>query len=59
MCRDGADGTPVRYMELLMTVPASAEGTDGKLGVLEVMAKPGTAGPLQIHHKHDEAFYVL
>ncbi|MGW2052040.1 cupin domain-containing protein [Streptomyces sp. NPDC001858] len=54
-----ADGTAVWYMESLMTVLASAEDTDGKFGVLEVRAKPGMAGPLHIHHKHDEAFYVL
>lgn len=43
----------------LTTVKASAAGTSGALGVLEVLVDKNGEPPPHIHHDEDESFYVL
>jgi quercetin dioxygenase-like cupin family protein len=40
-------------------IRASAETTEGKLGVVEQIMDPGTGSPYHIHHNEDEEFYVI
>jgi quercetin dioxygenase-like cupin family protein len=40
-------------------VLASAGDTDGVVGVLDVSGPSGAVPPLHVHHREDEAFYVL
>jgi quercetin dioxygenase-like cupin family protein len=38
---------------------ATAKDTDGAYTVHESSKAPGRGAPLHVHHKHEEAFYVL
>jgi quercetin dioxygenase-like cupin family protein len=42
-----------------ITLLASASDTNGVLGAIEVAGPSGAAPPLHVHHREDEAFYVL
>ena len=42
-----------------MTVKATAASTGGAYGLLESLIAPGFSPPLHVHHREDEAFYVL
>jgi quercetin dioxygenase-like cupin family protein len=44
---------------MLLTVKASAADTGGEYTLAEVVAPPGLATPLHVHHAEDEGFYVL
>jgi quercetin dioxygenase-like cupin family protein len=43
----------------LYTVKASGEDTGGAFALIEVMVPPQSGPPPHIHHREDEAFYVL
>jgi quercetin dioxygenase-like cupin family protein len=43
----------------LFRIKAIAEATGGALGLAEAKFRPGMATPLHVHHREDEAFYVL
>jgi quercetin dioxygenase-like cupin family protein len=47
------------WFDALAVVKASAETTSGQLAVVEVTEPPGAEAPLHVHHREDEAFYVL
>ncbi len=38
---------------------ATASDTDGVLGAIEVASPGGAVPPLHVHHREDEAFYVI
>ena len=40
-------------------IKASTADTNGQLTVVEVTEPPGAEAPLHVHHREDEAFYVL
>jgi mannose-6-phosphate isomerase-like protein (cupin superfamily) len=42
-----------------MTVKATAEMTGGAFGLVESWVAPGSSPPLHVHHREDEAFWVL
>jgi quercetin dioxygenase-like cupin family protein len=42
-----------------MTMKATAATTGGAYGLIEIEIPPGFGPPLHIHHREDEAFYVL
>ena len=48
-----------RFFQQTITVLASAGDTNGVLGAVEVASPSGAAPPLHVHHREDEAFYVL
>jgi uncharacterized cupin superfamily protein len=48
-----------RSFQQTITVLASAGDTNGVLGAVEVASPSGAAPPLHVHHREDEAFYVL
>lgn len=49
----------VWYNGLLMTFLATGEETQGKFALIEAVARKGSAPPPHIHHREEEAFYVL
>lgn len=53
------EGTPVWFLDNLMVVKATAQTTNGAFGLLESIVPPGASPPMHIHHREDEAFWVL
>jgi quercetin dioxygenase-like cupin family protein len=53
------DGTQVWFLKNLMTIKAVAQNTNGAYGLLESLIAPGFSPPLHVHHREDEAFWVL
>lgn len=47
------------FLGTTMTVKAAATDTAGALTLIEQQCPPGFATPLHVHHKDDEAFYIL
>jgi len=52
-------GSSVWYMGNLFTVLAGSEATEGQFALIEMLARKGTEPPRHVHHREDEAFYVL
>jgi uncharacterized cupin superfamily protein len=50
---------PIRFFEQTIEVLASAGDTNRVLGAVEVASPRGAAPPLHVHHREDEAFYVV
>ena len=49
----------IRFFRQTITLLASAGETHGVLGAIEVASPGGAAPPLHVHHREDEAFYIL
>jgi quercetin dioxygenase-like cupin family protein len=43
----------------LAEITLSSRETGGALSVIEVTEPPGAPGPLHVHHREDETFYIL
>ena len=52
-------GEAIWFMDTLMTVKASGRDTNDALSVVEVLCPAGFGPPPHLHHRDDEAFYVL
>ena len=50
---------PVWWQGNLFTIKGRSAETGGALGLAEVSFAAGMATPLHVHHREDEAFYVL
>ena len=50
---------PVWWQGALMTLKASSYSTGGALGLVEARFPAGFGPPLHVHHREDEALYVL
>ena len=53
------EGTPIWFLGNLMVVKATAQSTNGAYGLLESWIPAGASPPLHVHHREDEAFWVL
>lgn len=53
------EGKPVWFMGTLITFKAEGETTANGFGLLEFVLPAGFAPPPHIHHREDEAFYIL
>jgi len=53
------EGNAVWFLRNHMTIKATAESTGGAYGLVESLVAPGFSPPLHVHHREDEAFYVL
>ena len=53
------EGDAVWFLRNRMTIKATAETTNGGFGLVETEIAPGFSPPLHVHHREDEAFYVL
>jgi quercetin dioxygenase-like cupin family protein len=54
-----ADPSAVWWQGALMTLKAHAGSTGGALGLVEARFPAGFGPPLHVHHREDEALYVL
>ncbi len=52
-------GEHVWFLATRMTIKATAQDTAGALGVVEARVAPGFSPPLHVHHREDEAFWLL
>jgi quercetin dioxygenase-like cupin family protein len=43
----------------LAVIKATAEDTGGQMTIVEVTEAPGAEAPLHVHHREDEAFWIL
>ena len=43
----------------LAVIRATGEDTDGRLAIIEVTEPPGAVAPRHVHHREDEAFWVV
>jgi quercetin dioxygenase-like cupin family protein len=50
---------PSRFFKQTVAILASTSDTNGALGAVEVAGPGGAVPPLHVHHREDEAFYVL
>lgn len=47
------------WFEALAVIRASADDTRGQMTIVEVTEPPGHEAPLHVHHREDEAFFIL
>jgi quercetin dioxygenase-like cupin family protein len=47
------------WLGALAVIKTTAADTNGQLSIVEVTEAPGAEAPLHVHHREDEAFYVL
>ncbi len=52
-------GEAIWFTNNLMTLKATAQSTGGAYGLLESLAPAGSGPPLHVHHREDEAFWIL
>jgi quercetin dioxygenase-like cupin family protein len=52
-------GEAIWFLDTLTTVKASGRDTNDALSVVEVLCPAGFGPPPHLHHRDDEAFYVL
>jgi quercetin dioxygenase-like cupin family protein len=50
---------PVPFFKMTIAVLAHGRDTDGALGAVEVASPRGSVPPLHVHHREDEAFYIV
>jgi mannose-6-phosphate isomerase-like protein (cupin superfamily) len=53
------DGAAYWWTGALATLKLSAEQTAGHMSLVEVLVDEGYAAPLHVHHREDEAFWIL
>jgi quercetin dioxygenase-like cupin family protein len=56
--RDG-EGEARWWFAALAEIKATAADTDGQMTIVEVTEPPGAEAPLHVHHREDEAFWIL
>ncbi len=49
----------VSYMDYLFSVLANSEETDGRFGLMEMVAPKGREPSRHLHYTDDESFYLL
>ena len=54
-----AEGQAVWYLDVLRQIKAPAAATGGQISVAEQVLPQGSSPPLHVHHREDEAFYIL
>lgn len=57
--RGREEGQSVWFLGTLVTVKATHVQTGGAFGLIEQVLPPGFAPPRHVHHREDEAFYVI
>ena len=53
------EGQAVWYLDVLGQTKAPAAATGGQVSVTEQLLPEGSSPPLHVHHREDEAFYIL
>ncbi len=47
------------WLGLLAVIKATAADTGGQMTIVEITNPPGWEGPLHVHHRDDEGFWIL
>ena len=47
------------WFAALAVIKATAADTGGQMCIVEMTEPPGSEGPLHVHHREDEAFWIL
>jgi quercetin dioxygenase-like cupin family protein len=55
----GGEGEARWWFGALAVIKATAADTGGHLAIVDVTEPPGAEAPLHVHHREDEAFWVL
>lgn len=55
----GDEGEARWWLGALAVIKATAANTGGQMTVIDVTDPPGVEAPLHVHHREDEAFWVL
>jgi len=58
MTRSG-EGEARWWFACLAEITLTAEQTGGVLSIIEITEPPGSEGPLHVHHREDETFWIL
>jgi mannose-6-phosphate isomerase-like protein (cupin superfamily) len=53
------EGQVIWFLRNRMVIKATARSTGGAYGLVESLIAPGFSPPLHVHHREDEAFWVL
>ena len=56
--REG-EGEARWWLGSLTTIKATGKDTGGRYSLVEVLEPEGTEGPLHVHHREDEGFWIL
>lgn len=54
-----AEGEALWWLGSLAVIKATAADTDGQMTIIEITEPPGAEAPLHVHHREDEAFWIL
>jgi quercetin dioxygenase-like cupin family protein len=54
-----AEGEARWWFQALAVIKATAADTAGQMTIVEMTEPPGAAAPLHVHHREDEAFWIL
>jgi quercetin dioxygenase-like cupin family protein len=47
------------WLGMLAEFKATAADTGGRMSIVQITCAPGTQAPLHVHHREDEAFWIL
>ncbi len=53
------EGEALWWFDALAVIKATAADTGGRMTIIEITEPPGAEGPLHVHHREDEAFWIL
>jgi mannose-6-phosphate isomerase-like protein (cupin superfamily) len=53
------EGEAIWWFGALAEIKVTAEQTGGLMSILEITEPPDTEGPLHVHHREDEGFWIL
>jgi mannose-6-phosphate isomerase-like protein (cupin superfamily) len=53
------EGQAIWFLRNRMTIKATGQSTGGAYGLVESQIAPGFSPPLHVHHREDEAFWIL
>jgi quercetin dioxygenase-like cupin family protein len=57
VARDGGEAR--WWFGCLAVIKATAADTGGQMTIVEITEPPGAEGPLHVHHREDEGFWIL
>jgi quercetin dioxygenase-like cupin family protein len=59
MATRSGEGEARWWFAALAEIKVTAEQTGGVLSIIEITEPPNAAGPLHVHHREDEGFWIL
>jgi mannose-6-phosphate isomerase-like protein (cupin superfamily) len=52
-------GEAIWWFDSLAVIKATAQDTGGLMSIIEITEPPNSEAPLHVHHREDEAFWIL